>query len=133
MGGETDLTRLLSSLSPKLHDGEYVFCSFKDAHYGDYMELQPLAIFAESEGLTLIIPKNRADEYRVVYDAVFRCITLAVHSGLAVVGFTAAVSSKLAAHGIAANVVAAYHHDHIFIPFECAARAVQVLGEFNRR
>jgi hypothetical protein len=34
MTGETDLKELLSSLTPALLDGEYVFCSFKNAQYG---------------------------------------------------------------------------------------------------
>jgi hypothetical protein len=40
---------------------------------------------------------------------------LTVHSSLEAVGLTAAVARKLALHGISANVVAAYYHDHIFV------------------
>ena len=45
-------------------------------------------------------------------------ITLRVQSALQAVGLTAAVSTALAAEGISANVVAAYRHDHVFVPWD---------------
>lgn len=131
MAGETDLEELLSSLTPALLDGEYVFCSFKNAQYGDYKELEPLAAFTETEGLTLILLKNHADEHGFSYESVFKCLTLTVYSSLEAVGLTAAVSTKLAEHNISANVIAAYHHDHIFVQAERAIHALRILNEFS--
>jgi hypothetical protein len=37
----------------------------------------------------------------------------------------------LADRGISANVVAAYYHDHIFVPCESAAEALAALQEFG--
>jgi uncharacterized protein len=59
----------------------------------------------------------------------FRRIILQVHSSLDAVGLTAAVSSKLTERGISANVIAAFYHDHIFIPAERAHEAVEALRE----
>lgn len=129
--GETDLEKLLSSLSPTFLDQEYVFCSFKNARYGDHKELEPLATFAEAEGLTFLVLKNRADEYGIHCESVFKCITLTVHSSLNAIGLTAAVSTKLAEHDISANVIAAYHHDHIFVQAERAQYALSVLKNFT--
>ena len=42
-------------------------------------------------------------------------------------GLTAAVSSSLAAANISANVVAAYHHDHIFVNAKDGTKALDVL------
>ena len=56
MTGERDLYKLLASMSPILMDGEYVFCSFQNAQYGDRPELEPFASCIEPEGLTLIVP-----------------------------------------------------------------------------
>ena len=54
-------------------------------------------------------------------------IILEVHSSLEAVGLTASVASALAEAGISANVVAAYYHDHIFVPKASADRALAVL------
>jgi hypothetical protein len=132
MTGEKDLEKLLSSMSPTLLDGEYVFCTFTKAHYGDRSELAPIASFIEPEGLTLVVPKSKADEQRLSYACVFKGITLSVHSSLEAVGLTAAVSRKLTEHGISANVIAGYYHDHIFVPKEHAEKAIEALNELIR-
>jgi hypothetical protein len=59
-------------------------------------------------------------------------ITLQVHSALDAVGLTAAVSSALADAGIACNVVAGYHHDHLFVPYERGEEAVAILTALAR-
>lgn len=45
-----------------------------------------------------------------------RCMTLQVYSALEGVGLTAAVSQTLAEHDIPCNIVAAFQHDHVFVP-----------------
>ena len=57
----------------------------------------------------------------------FRMITLGVYSSLEAVGLTAAVADCLAQRGIAANVIAAYHHDHVFVPEGRAQEAFEAL------
>ena len=46
-------------------------------------------------------------------------------------GLTAAFSAKLAEKNISANVVAAYYHDHIFVPEEKAEQALAAISEFS--
>jgi hypothetical protein len=132
MTGEKDLEKILASLSAELMDGEYVFCTFQNAQYGDYSDLEPVAAINESEGLTLIIPKRKADERSYSYESTFRRVTLRIHSSLDAVGLTAAFSSKLTEHGISANVIAGFYHDHIFVQSEFAGRAMKALNEFAR-
>lgn len=127
MNGTTDLALLLSSMTPQVMTGEFVFCTLQNARYGDHAQLSPLASFQESEGLTLILPRENAEESDFAYDTVFSCITLTVHSSLDAVGLTAAVAGALAAAGISANVVAAHYHDHIFVPSDRAVDALSVL------
>ncbi|MDA0281088.1 MAG: ACT domain-containing protein [Proteobacteria bacterium] len=129
MAGEEDLDTLLALLQPSLLPGDFVFCTAANLKYGDFAELQPLASYQEEEGLTLVLAKQSADVAGLAYDAVFKCITLMVHSSLEAVGLTAAVSGKLAANGISANVIAAYHHDHVFVPKNKAQLALQLLTE----
>jgi hypothetical protein len=132
MADETDLKKLLASMSPELMECEYIFCAFQDARYGDYIDLEPIAAISESEGLTLVIPKSTADRRGLHYETVFKRITLSVHSSLDAIGFTAAFSRKLADQGISANVIAGYYHDHIFVQRDHAERAMEALEGFAR-
>jgi len=56
-------------------------------------------------------------------------ITLQIHSSLSAVGLTAAVSKILADEGISANIVAAYFHDHVFVPSHRADEALLALQQ----
>jgi hypothetical protein len=129
VAGEKNLEKLLGSMSPVLVKGEYVFCTLENSKYGDYADARPIASFEEAEGLTLVLPKQAADSFDLSYEGIFRCITLGVHSSLEAVGLTAAVAGILADHGIAANVIAAYFHDHIFVQSGLADQAIGLLLE----
>ncbi len=131
MTGETDLEKLLASMSPCLLPDEYVFCTVADGNYGDYSEYFPLASFLESEGLSLVLTKTNADKAKLNYDSVFKAITLSVHSSLEAVGLTAVVSGKLAENGISANFIAGYFHDHLFVQAEKADFALRTLKAFD--
>lgn len=115
MSGETDLKRLLAEMEPMLHDGEYVYCTV-EGRAAAWFALEPIGTFRENEGITLILERARAEAAGLSYGPVLRLITLSVHSALEAVGLTAAVSGALTQAGISANVVAAYYHDHIFVP-----------------
>lgn len=132
MSGETELQQLLRAMSPVLLEHDYVFSTIRNARYGDYSETCPIASFTENEGLTLVVLKNAAEQSGLSYQGVFRCITLGVHSSLEAVGLTAAVSGVLADHGISANIIAAYFHDHIFVPSEFADQALGILLTLNK-
>ncbi|SLN72583.1 ACT domain-containing protein [Roseisalinus antarcticus] len=82
-----------------------------------------LATFREDEGLSLIVPAELAPASALR----MRRITLGVHSALEGVGLTAAVAGTLADAEIPCNVVAACHHDHLFVPEAMAARAMDLL------
>ena len=127
LSGEKDLQTLLKNLTPKLLDDDFVFCTMKESAYGDFANLKPIACFVEEEGLTLVLPKLSADLAKIKYDSVFRAITLTVHSSLDAVGLTAAVSNELFKNNISANVIAAFYHDHIFVPKNKATKAMEAL------
>jgi len=129
VAGETNLKKLLHFMSPVLINGDFVFCTLKNSRYGDYADARPIASFEETEGLTLVLLKDAADSLGLPYEGIFRCITLGVHSSLEAVGLTAAVAGVLAENGIAANMIAAYFHDHVFVQANIAERAVGLLLE----
>ena len=133
MNAETDLATLIRNLEPKTLPETYVFCSVENASYGDLSHTSPLASFAESEGLTLVLTRESAEEEGLSYEGTFRCISLQVHSSLEAVGLTAAVTGELAAHDISANVIAGYHHDHIFVPSRQAESALRLLETMSSR
>lgn len=130
MSGIIELNELLATMSPKLNDGEFVFCSVS-GDFLDYVNMNPLASFQENEGLTLVLTKESAIEANIEFEGTFRQITLSVHSSLEAVGLTAAVSNKLASKGISANVIAAYFHDHIFVQSHKAEEALLALNEIK--
>lgn len=127
MSGITDLQTLINSMKPILKPGEYVFTTFDDIDWRRIADLKPISVFKEDEGVSLVIDRKTAEEYDIPYDSVFRLISLHVHSSLDAVGLTAAFSTALSNAGISANVVAAYYHDHIFVPADKAEKALNVL------
>ena len=132
MSAIKDLRRLLQTLEPALSSEEFIFCSFEDGAYGDFKELRPICAYQEDEGLTLIVDRKIADRKGLEYSSAYRRITLQVHSSLDAVGLTAAVAGQLSDCGISANVVAAFHHDHIFVPAVKAASAMTALRTLQR-
>jgi len=125
MTGETDLLKLIKDMQPELNQGEYVFClvSSKEQAAG----LDPLCYFLEKEGVTVILTKEKADAMDIPDSTTCAWITLTVHSALEAVGLTAAVSKALTEANISCNVVAAFYHDHIFVPVKDSARAMDAL------
>src|SRR5512138_2432228 len=130
MTGETDLTTLLRSMEPHLWEQSFIFCSVDPATYAR-LDVTPLGMFREQEGVTLILDQQQADRAHLPYTDLWACITLTIHSALTAVGFIAAISSRLAAAGLSVNPVSAYYHDHLFVLWEERERALQTIQEFN--
>lgn len=121
-----DLSTLLRSMEPELHEGVYVFVSVPS---GQAMSpgVEPLATFREQEGLSLVLREE--DAQAAGLDILFRClwISLTVCSDLEAVGLTAAFATALAERGIPSNVVAGAFHDHLFVPVDRADDAMSAL------
>ncbi|MEV7723195.1 ACT domain-containing protein [Streptomyces sp. NPDC087917] len=132
MSGESDLRKLLSGMRPELNEGRYVFCTLPiDAE--PPTGLAPVATVREAEGLTLVLRQEEADAAGLSYSYTAGWITLRIHSALDAVGLTGAFAAALAAHGLSCNVIAGYHHDHLFVAADRAAEAVSVLEELATR
>lgn len=126
----TDLNTLLASMSPELQPGIYVYASVPFST--ELTGIVPLATFREREGLTVIVEEG--DALRAGIEPLFRAawITLTVHSDLQAVGLTAAFATALGKANVSCNVVAAAHHDHIFVPIESADTAMAALQQLQR-
>lgn len=120
-----DLVRLLSSLRPYLHEGEFVYCQVPAGQLPP--GLHPVVTVQEAEGTTVVLPIGEAETAGLPGTFSSAWITLAVASALDAVGLTAAVSAALATDGIACNVVAGFHHDHLFVPLHSARAALTAL------
>ena len=130
MTGETELTKLLQNMRPELNAGEYVYCLVNSLEQAAI--LNPIGIFQEKEGTTVILSKEQADAASLSYPTICAWITLTVHSSLEAVGLTAAFSKALTDANISCNVIAGYYHDHIFVPVKDAERAMEVLFALTR-
>jgi uncharacterized protein len=119
----------MSGLRPELHPGRYVFTTVAE---GIPLGVAPVVTVIEPEGLTLVVTQDDAEAAGLAYDYVAGWITLRINSTLEEVGLTAAFSTRLAEAGISCNVVAGFHHDHLFVPHDRADEAVALLEELER-
>ena len=131
----------IANMSPTLDNRLYVFVTTADP--APTSLASALAMFREDEGVSLILETSDAAALGFDVSLPMRRITLNVHSSLEGVGLTARVASALAERGIPCNMVAAFHHDHVFVPaakgeaalaalldIQAAARAVGPDQEF---
>ena len=122
-----ELDRLLAGLRPQLAAERYVY-AVGPVPAGTLV----FATVAEDEGLTVVLTRDEADAAGLRPQWLAGRITLLVNSTLADVGLTATVSSRLAARGISCNVIAGLAHDHLFVPEDRAAEALELLRQLAR-
>ncbi len=111
---------MIRQMSPRLVPGLWRFETVPDdAVFAHLPRAQ--AIFREAEGVSMILPTDEQTPLAMCQ------ITLDVNSSLEGTGLTAAVSAALAAAGVPCNMVAAHHHDHVFVPADMADDAMTIL------
>jgi hypothetical protein len=125
--GETDLSVLLQNVRPTLDGRPFVFCCVTPAEAAALWD-RAVGMVREAEGVTLVLSQPDAAAAGLRYAGVWARVTLAVHSDLGAVGFLAAVAARLAAAGISVNPFAGVYHDHLFVPFDAADRALAALA-----
>ena len=115
---ERDLSKLLSTLSVTQQDGVWRFetIAADAASWSELVNLRDVRgiamLFQEREGLTVVTKatKETPEHNRWAW------LELSVFSDLQAVGFLARVAAALTEAGVPCNAIAAYHHDHIFVP-----------------
>ena len=118
---------MISGMTPVLQSGDFVFVTTNDADLAATLSSDSISTFREKEGLSMLVPVALAKKSAQPIDMPMRCITLNVFSSLDGVGLTAAVASALGENDIPCNMIAAFHHDHVFVPSDMAERALDVL------
>ena len=127
MGAISHLPTLLATMQPRLGEDEFVFCTVPAGDWGRVAALDPVVVVRETEALTVVVTVAAARGQGLPTAPAMRMITLDVHSDLEAVGLTAAFTTALTEAGISANVIAGYHHDHIFVPNIQADEAMRAL------
>lgn len=117
------------NVNPFLHPEETVFCFVSDFHSIPFAQI--LFYFKEEEGHTIVLSKKTADDLKLEYTYIAAWITLRIHTELSMVGLTAQFSTALANAGISCNVVAAFHHDHLFVDYNDRDKAMEVLNSLQ--
>jgi len=129
---ESDLSKLLGTLSVIRRDGVWRFETIDkdEASWAELVSLRDVRdiamLFQEREGLSVITSAEALtpENNRWVW------LELSVYSDLQAVGFLAQVAAALTEADVPCNAIAAYHHDHIFVPegkADAAIRAIEAL------
>ena len=121
---------MLAQMAPRLDPVLYCFMLISPDNAPQALGAA-IGTFREDEGVTAIVPEPAARELGADGPAMAR-ITLTVHSSLEGVGLTAAVAGVLAGNDIACNMVAAFHHDHVFVPAIDGDRALGLLEQLSQ-
>jgi uncharacterized protein len=123
---ERDLTRLLQGMEPVLWSEPYGY-----AVTGGDLPDGTFATVAEAEGLTVVAPLAALRAAGMRSEPWAR-ISLTVASDLAAVGLTAAFATALGEKGISCNVIAGFHHDHLFVQWDRRDDAMAALEALAR-
>lgn len=129
----SDTTAMIAGMTPVLQPGIFCFASLVEEAILAKALPHTLCSFQEAEGLSVILPVKAASDLGLDVGLPMRQITLNVFSALDGIGLTAAVATRLTEHGISCNVVAATHHDHIFVPAVQAEAALAALQDLQQQ
>ena len=112
------------NLNYSLHSDSFVFCSLDS---NSFVEGDVLMSFREKEGMTYIVSEQCAQNAGIAIEERWAMISVDTVTSLSATGITANISTVLASHKIPCNMVAAFYHDHFFVPFDLCEEALVVL------
>ncbi|HVC24597.1 MAG TPA: ACT domain-containing protein [Acidimicrobiales bacterium] len=118
------LDELLARLTVRRRPGGWCLVSGVAVPHG----MEVAATIVEDEGTTTVLRFEDAERLGVPVAFVAAWLTVEIATELDLVGLTAAVATALADAGVACNVLAGFHHDHLLVPVDDADRAIAVLG-----
>jgi uncharacterized protein len=125
MPAETDLDRLLATLTVERRPGEFTFVTGERSVLTAALVDAAQVTVVEAEGTSLVVSVDAAEAAGAAIEFRGAWLTLTVWSSLDAVGLTAAVAASLSEAGIACNVIAGYYHDHLLVPAVRADDAIE--------
>lgn len=125
---KAELRAVLAELEVTRVEGVFVYVQVREA-----FDVAPRAVVREAEGLCAVIMREEAQLLGLDFSFEAAWLTLAVYSSLSLVGLTAAVATTLANEGIACNVIAGLHHDHLLVPVDRVDDALRCLHALKSR
>ena len=131
MSGETDLATMLATLDVEVREGTYVYATTQTRDAA--LDALAVARIDETSVVTYVLPVHVARTHGIAFAFETAWLTLTVHSALHAVGLTAAVAQALASRGIACNVLAGFHHDHLLVPADRVDDAITALHALRTR
>ncbi|WP_260482295.1 ACT domain-containing protein [Sphingomicrobium flavum] len=120
----------MSPLEPCLHEEEHGFATLPMSAACP-QGLTPVATFAEDEGPSIIATVAELAQAGLVHQPGWARISLTLATALDGVGLTARIATALADAGISCNMVAAYHHDHCFVPWQRREDALSIIEKLE--
>ena len=130
MSVETHLPTILAGLDVDLRPGTFAVVTRRAPDAA--CEAVAQARISEAEGITYVVPEHFARAQGDPPGFTAAWLSLRAHTALDAVGVTAAVAGALAGRGIACNVLAGFHHDHLLVPAarrDDAIAAIRSLGQ----
>jgi uncharacterized protein len=122
-----EMVAMLAGMNPVLVGGEFIFCTTDNAGLAARAMANALGFLRGKEGISLILERSDAAALGFCSTMPIRRIVLEAYLALDGVCPTATVSSALSSHAIPCNLVAAYHHDNIFVATGMAGAALGIL------
>jgi hypothetical protein len=134
LGGVRDSKAMIAGLTPLPDPAVHVFCTLAAAAVTPQLTTCARAMLREEEGVSLILSIQDATDLGLASTAPpMARITLGVQSALDGVGLMAAVATVLADQAIPCNMVAGFHHDHVFVLLDRAEDSLTALRELQTR
>lgn len=128
-----DTTAMIAGMDPVLDASLWVYCCEPDTARAAALTPDAFTTVREAEGVTLILPLDLATAQGYDTKLPMRRITLTVFSDLEGIGLTAAVAQALTDVEVSCNVVAGFHHDHVFVPESDSTRAMGALRALQQQ
>jgi hypothetical protein len=130
MTDTTELQEMLQTIEVSCDNVEYGFTTVPKSLHISTNEV--LGSIQEEEGVTILATKAYMEDKGIIFEGPFAKLIVQASVPIGFIRFTAALAGKLADKGVPANIVSAYNHNIIFIPYDLREQAAATIEELKR-